>query len=71
MFSLLMILTCYANMYVQITVNRELEHGWLYTNTLSINLTRTNVMSIKTNTCLMPRLNIDNHLIELTDYTLD
>ena len=55
---------------VQSTVNKELDkiHGWLCTNKLSINLTKTNFMVFsKSNKFVIPRIYIDNHLIELTD----
>ena len=52
---------------VQGTVNKELDkiHGWLCTNTLSVNLTKNNFS--KSNKFVTPRVYINNHLVELTD----
>ena len=55
---------------VQRTVNKELYkiHGWLCTNTLSINLTKTNFMVFsKSNKFVIPEVYINNHLVQLTD----
>ena len=55
---------------VQSTVNKELDkiHSWLYTNKLSINLTKTNfIVFSKSNKFVIPRLYSYNHLVKLTD----
>ena len=66
-----MILTfCKLRMFRVYTVNKDLDkiHGWLCTNTLSINLTKTNfVVFGKSNKFVIPRIYIDNHLVKLTD----
>ena len=43
-------------------------YGWLCTNTLSINLTKTHIMVFnKSDEFVIPRIYNDNHLVELTD----
>ena len=54
---------------VQIIVNKEIYtiHGWLCTDTLSINLTKTIfIVFSKSNKFVFPRIYIDNHLVEVS-----